>query len=101
MSPTIGALKQGAPCLDPLAQAIFPMAYALPRYTPAVVVIKALIDAGVDVLFGALPCGVVNGAAGEITGAIIAHRSGRSAIQARHIIDASMSASFARLWRIL
>ncbi len=89
--------EAGDECNDPLARRVFPDGLCPTPLHARLSCDAALLEAGVDVLFGTLPCGLLKAGNGDITGAILAHRGGRSAVQAHHIVDASMTASFARL----
>ena len=58
---------------------------------------EALLAAGVPYLTGAVPCGVLKDAEGRACGIVIADRSGRQAIRAKAVIDATPHGRIARL----
>ncbi|MBN2311819.1 MAG: FAD-dependent oxidoreductase [Candidatus Hydrogenedentes bacterium] len=58
---------------------------------------QALIDADVQFLFGCAVTDVLRDAGGRIAGIVMANRSGRQAVRARVIIDATERATVARL----
>ena len=58
---------------------------------------EALLSAGVPYLTGAVPCGVLKDADGRACGIVIADRSGRQAIRAKVVIDATSRGRIARL----
>ena len=58
---------------------------------------QALLDAGVAFLFGCYPTDVLCDAEGELAGIVMANRSGRQAVLAPSIIDATPRATVARL----
>ena len=58
---------------------------------------RALLTNGVDFLTGSYVADVLRDRAGDISGIVIANRSGRQAIQAKTIIDATERATVARL----
>jgi hypothetical protein len=57
----------------------------------------ALLDAGVSFLFGCYPTDVLTDADGMPSGIVIANRSGRQAVLAKVVIDATEHATVARL----
>ncbi|MFO7900303.1 MAG: FAD-dependent oxidoreductase, partial [Planctomycetota bacterium] len=57
----------------------------------------ALLDAGVDFLFGCYPTDVLRDRDGELAGIVMANRAGRQAVVAKTIIDATPDATVARL----
>jgi flavin-dependent dehydrogenase len=57
----------------------------------------ALLDAGVDFLYGCFPAGVLHDAGDDPCGIVMANRSGRQAVTARVTIDATERAAVARL----
>ena len=58
---------------------------------------EALLAAGVPYLTGAVPCGLLKDADGRAGGIVIADRSGRQAIRAKVVIDATTRGRIARL----
>ncbi len=48
---------------------------------------RSLLDAGVEVLLGCLPTGLLEDADGELSGLVIANRAGRQALAAKAILD--------------
>ncbi|MHC4750337.1 MAG: discoidin domain-containing protein [Planctomycetota bacterium] len=58
---------------------------------------EALLEAGVQFLFGCYPTDVLRDSEGKIAGIVMANRSGRQAVKARVIIDATLRASVARM----
>ena len=73
-----------------------------PRVPPTPMQIKrtlddALVNAGVPFLYGCYPTELLRDGAGRPAGIIIADRSGRQAIKARMIIDATPRATVARM----
>jgi len=58
---------------------------------------QALIDAGVQFLYGSMVTDVLRDADGRLAGIVMANRSGRQAVVAKTIIDATPRASVARL----
>ncbi len=58
---------------------------------------QALLDAGVQFLYGCCPTEVLCDAKGELAGIVVANRSGRQAIKAKVIIDATPMATVTRL----
>ncbi len=89
-------LLPGAAINDPLAAALFPAGRCPSPLHAKTTCETAVIEAGIRVILGALPCGVVRDAAGKVCGAIVAHRGGRSAVVARAVVDAGHSAPFTR-----
>jgi len=57
----------------------------------------ALLDAKVDFLYGCYATDVLRDAAGNVAGIVMANRSGRQAVRAKVIIDATPRATVARL----
>ncbi|MFM2090091.1 MAG: hypothetical protein RLZZ127_580, partial [Planctomycetota bacterium] len=89
-------LEPGAPCDSALAAALFPDGRCPSPAHAKRTCEQAALDAGVDILLNALPCGVVRDDQGRIAGAVLAHRGGRSAVAARMVVDAGHTAPFAR-----
>lgn len=58
---------------------------------------RALLDAGIPFLYGCQPVGVLHDGDGELAGVVIANRSGRQAVKAKVIVDATTRAAVARL----
>ena len=58
---------------------------------------KALLDAGVTFLFGCYPTDVLRDGEGNPAGIVMANRSGRQAVTAKVVIDATARATVARL----
>lgn len=58
---------------------------------------QALLDAGVPFLYGCYPVAVLRDAEGRLAGVVLAHRSGRQAVLAKVVIDATQRATVARL----
>lgn len=58
---------------------------------------QALLDAGVEYLYGGMAAGVLRDAEGDPAGIVIANRAGRQAVVARTIIDATSQGLVARL----
>jgi len=58
---------------------------------------QALLDAGVEFLFGCYAADVLRDAEGRLAGVVLANRSGRQAVIAKTIIDATPRAAVARL----
>lgn len=72
------------------------------RFPPAPMQIKrtldeALLDAHVELLFGCYATDVLYDADGKLAGIVMANRSGRQAVRAKVIIDATLRASVARM----
>jgi hypothetical protein len=89
-------LEPGAPCDSALAAALFPDGRCPSPAHAKRTCEQAALDAGVDILLNALPCGVVRDDQGRVCGAVLAHRGGRSAVAARMVVDAGHCAPFAR-----
>jgi len=73
-----------------------------PRTPPTLMQVKrtldeALLEAGVQFLFGCYAADVLRDGAGNPAGIVMANRSGRQAVKARVIIDATPRASVARM----
>ncbi|TVR11442.1 MAG: FAD-dependent oxidoreductase [Planctomycetota bacterium] len=81
---------------DPLCAAVFAEdGVARPLQIKARLEQMAL-EAGVDLLYQALPCGCLYDDQDAVCGAILATRSGRAGIAARNVVDASHTGVFAR-----
>ncbi|AQQ69710.1 putative FAD-binding dehydrogenase [Limihaloglobus sulfuriphilus] len=57
----------------------------------------AMLDAGVEFMFGTYPTDVLYDSAGEPAGVVVANRSGRQAVKAKTIIDATQLAAVTRM----
>ena len=57
---------------------------------------KALASAGVGYLTGLMPTDVLVDRRGEVAGAVLAGKSGRAAVRAKHVVDFTDHAAFAR-----
>ncbi|MFO7976871.1 MAG: FAD-dependent oxidoreductase [Candidatus Hydrogenedentota bacterium] len=58
---------------------------------------KALLDAGVEFLFGCYPTDILRDNDGELAGIVMANRAGRQAVLAKVIVDATPRATVARM----
>jgi len=58
---------------------------------------QALLDAGVQFLYGCYATDVLTDAKGRVAGIVMANRSGRQAVKAKVVIDATARASVARM----
>src|SRR5690606_19723093 len=58
---------------------------------------QALLDAGVEFLYSCYPTDVLRGPGGELAGIVMANRSGRQAVLARVIVDATARGTVARM----
>lgn len=58
---------------------------------------RALLDAGVPFLYACQPVGILRDDAGELAGVVVANRSGRQAVKAKVIIDATPRGAVARM----
>lgn len=58
---------------------------------------EALLNAGVDYLYGSYVTEVLHDPSGELAGVVVANRSGRQAIRGKLIVDATDRASAARI----
>ncbi|MCP5523038.1 MAG: FAD-dependent oxidoreductase [Verrucomicrobiales bacterium] len=58
---------------------------------------RALLDAGVPFLYACQPMGILRDADGRLAGVVVANRSGRQAVKARVIIDATSRGAVARM----
>nr|MBC8217826.1 FAD-dependent oxidoreductase [Planctomycetota bacterium] len=58
---------------------------------------QTLLDAGVEFLYGCYATDVLTDARGNVAGIVIANRSGRQAVKAKVVIDATPRASVARM----
>jgi hypothetical protein len=80
----------------PLAKAIYGAKVPATPEQVKVALDDALLAAGVQFLTGSFPAGVLRDAEGRPAGVVIANRSGRQAVRAKVIIDASERAVVAR-----
>ena len=85
------------PVESDLEQALFPDGRSTTPLHIKKTLDAALLDAGVDFLYGCFPAGVLRDTEGDPCGIVMANRSGRQAIVARVIIDATERAAVARL----
>jgi flavin-dependent dehydrogenase len=87
----------------PLAKAVFPEPQSTTdRIPPTPMRVKramddALLNAGVQFLYGCCVTDILRDNAGRLAGIVMANRSGRQAVKARVIIDATPRATVARL----
>jgi len=58
---------------------------------------QALMDAGVEFLYGCYATDVLTDEAGQVAGIVMANRSGRQAVKARVVVDATQRATVARM----
>ena len=89
-------LKPGEEPTSPLARRLFAQSPATPMHVKRTLD-EALLDVGVQFLFGCYATDVLADRDGNIAGIIMANRSGRQAVKARVIIDATPRATVARL----
>ncbi len=89
-------LKAGEEPTSPLAKKIFAESPVAPMQVKRTMD-EALLEAGVQFLFGCYATDVLRGDRGEIAGIVMANRSGRQAVRAKVIIDATPRASVARM----
>jgi hypothetical protein len=89
-------LEEGEKPTTPLAETIFS------NGTPTPMQVKralddALLEAGVDFLFGCYPTDVLRDSRNALAGIVMANRSGRQAVRAKVIVDATDRATVARI----
>ena len=89
-------LKAGEEPTSPLAIKIFTESPVAPMQVKRALD-EALLETGVQFLFGCYATDVLRGANGEVAGIVMANRSGRQAVRAKVIIDATPRASVARM----
>ena len=89
-------LKAGEEPTSPLAKKIFAGSPVAPMQVKRALD-EALLETGVQFLFGCYATDVLRGASGEVAGIVMANRSGRQAVRAKVIIDATPRASVARM----
>lgn len=80
----------------PLAKAIFADGTPTPMHVKRVLD-TALLDAKVDFLFGCIMTDVLHDANGRLAGIVMANRSGRQAVRAKVIVDATDRGTAARI----
>jgi len=89
-------LKPGEEPTSPLARRLFSQSPSTPMHVKRTLD-DALLDAGVQFLFGCYATDVLGDRDGNIAGIILANRSGRQVIKAKVIVDATPRATVARL----
>jgi len=89
-------LEPGEQPASPLAKKLFAQSPATPMHVKRTLD-EALLDAGVQFLFGCYATDVLGDRDENITGLVMANRSGRQAVKAKVIIDATPRATVARL----
>jgi len=89
-------LEQGEQPTSPLAKKLFAQSPATPMQMKRALD-EALLNAGVQFLFGCYATDVLRDRDRNIAGLVMANRSGRQAVKARVIIDATPRATVARL----
>ncbi len=89
-------LEQGEEPKTELAKKIFSRSPVTPMQVKRALD-EVLLDAGVQFLYGCYVSDILFGSKGEIAGVVIANRSGRQAVSARVIIDATARANIARM----
>ncbi|NLF22817.1 MAG: FAD-dependent oxidoreductase, partial [Lentisphaerae bacterium] len=84
-------LSRGATCTGdlPLADELFGETGTTTPGRVKAVLARRLVDAGVQVVLGSMATGILRDAAGAISGLVIANRSGRQAVIAKGVIDAT------------
>lgn len=83
--------------LTDLSERLFPgKAYPTPSHVKKTLQ-DSLIDSGVDFLLSSYPTNVLKDASGAVCGVVIVNRSGRQAIRAKMVIDATHDAAVARM----
>ena len=95
-------LEDGEEPTSALAKKVFGDSAGKPRVSPTPMRVKqtldeALLEAGVQFLYGCYVSDVLFDGRGGIAGVVIANRSGRQAVRAKVIIDATTRANVARL----
>jgi len=89
-------LEEGEQPGSELAKALFPMGRVTTPFTIKSALDKALLKAGVRCLTGSSATELLVDEHGQAAGVIIANRSGRQAVKAKVVIDASRNAAIAR-----
>ncbi|MFQ6035662.1 MAG: FAD-dependent oxidoreductase [Sedimentisphaerales bacterium] len=88
-------LEPGEEPTSPLARRLFAQSPPTPMHVKRTLD-EALLDAGVQFLFGCYAPDVLCDRGGDIAGIVMANRSGRQAVKAKVIIDATPRATVAR-----
>lgn len=92
------SLDEGEEPTTPLAKTIYGTGEAPPTPMHVKRVLdEALLAADVDFLFGCYPTDVLRDSRGALAGMVMVNRSGRQAVQARVIVDATERGTAARL----
>jgi flavin-dependent dehydrogenase len=89
-------LEEGEQPESELAKALFPLGRVTTPFTIKGALDKALLKAGVRCLTGSSATELLVDEQGQAAGVVIANRSGRQAIRAKVVIDASRHAAIAR-----
>lgn len=90
-------IKEGEKLQTDLSERLFPeKAYPTPSHVKKTLQ-DSLIDSGVDFLLSSYPTNVLKDASGAVCGVVIVNRSGRQAIRAKAVIDATHDAAVARM----
>ena len=89
-------LEPGEKPTSLLARKLFMQSPAMPMQVKRTLD-EALLEAGVQFLFGCYATDVLRDGDGEIAGIVMANRSGRQAVRAKVVIDATPRASVARM----
>jgi len=89
-------LEPGEKPTSLLARKLFMQSPAMPMQVKRTLD-EALLEAGVQFLFGCYATDVLRDGDGEIAGIVMANRSGRQAVRAKIVIDATPRASVARM----
>lgn len=89
-------LEPGEQPTTPLSTAIFEKGTPTPMHVKRVLD-EALLTAGVEFLYGCYATDVLHDKKGNLAGIVMANRSGRQAIRARVIIDATERGTVARI----
>jgi flavin-dependent dehydrogenase len=90
-------LEAGQELDDPLAKRIFGEGRSASPLTVKRMLDEALVQAGVEFLFGCFATDVLRDARGKPAGIVMANRAGRQAVVARVIVDATERGAVARL----
>ena len=89
-------LEEGEVPASELTKKVFAQSPATPMQVKRTLD-EALLEAGVPFLYGCYATDVLRDGGGDIAGVVIANRSGRQAVRAKVIIDATTRASVARM----
>ncbi len=81
--------EDSSTCAGPLVSKIFGRRSVVAPLRVKRLLEDALLEAGVEVLFGSMPSGVLQDADEHIAGLVIANRAGRQAIASKVLIDAT------------